>query len=128
MSVDYLLDLDPIGYIALMINTSAEVPSSGVLTTAPSNDHEREAIASILEVFLVYVAMNHWHTPLLTLDTAIEVTYQEVVPHHLVVPGLECRQLLLLILSLFITILAAAFLDDRVQELVYLRLKLGCRV
>ena len=97
-----------------MVDTSTEVASASVVPAAPSYDHEREAVTAILEVFLVYIAMNDWHAPLFTLDTAIEVTNQEVVPHHLVVPGLECRQLLFLILCLFIAILATAFFDDRV--------------
>ena len=112
MSVNYLLNLDPVGNIALMIDTSTKVASACVMSASPSNDHEREAISAILEVFLIYIAMNDWHAPLLTLDATIKVTNQEVVPHHLVVPGLECCQLLLLILSLFIAILAATFLDN----------------
>ena len=75
MSVNYLLDLDPIGNIALMIDTSTKVTSACVVSATPSNDHEREAVAAILEIFLVYIAMNDRHAPLLTLDTAIEVAH-----------------------------------------------------
>ena len=118
MSVNNLLDLDPIRNIAFMINTSTKIASTSVVPTATSNDHEREVVAAIMEILLVYIAMNDRHAPLFALDTAIEVAHEEVVPHHLVVPGLECRQILLLILSLFISTLSTAFLDDRVQELV----------
>ena len=114
MSVNYLLDLDPVGNIALMIDTSTQVACACVVSATSSYDHEREAVAAILEVFLVYIAMNDWHAPLFTLNTAIKVAYQEVVPHHLVVPWLECRQIFLLILSLFIVTLVSALLDDGV--------------
>lgn len=86
MAIDNLLDFDPICRPSFLINTSSEVTRTSVVSTTASDQSERELVASIDEVLEVDVAVDYWHHPLVTFQQLVQVSNQEIVPHHLVFP------------------------------------------
>lgn len=76
-----------------MVDASLQVARPCEMPRSARYHRDRELVPSILEVFLVDVTVNDRHDPLFATHAPIEVPHQEVVPHHLAIPGLELLQL-----------------------------------
>ena len=59
---------------------------------------ECESISTIFIVLTINVATNNRHYPLMAFDALVEITDQEMVPHHLALPWIMFKQLSLIIL------------------------------
>ena len=88
-SFDDLLDFDPVRDITLVVDSPSQVPRSREVPVSPCNDHNRELVSTIHEVFLEYVALDDRHDPFFALQSRVEFSDEEIIEHCLIVPGLE---------------------------------------
>ena len=72
-----------------MVDPPSQVPRAREVPISPCNDHNRELVSAIHEVFLENVALDNRHYPLFALQSCVEFSYEEVIEHCLIVPGLE---------------------------------------
>ena len=74
--------------MSLLVDPSPQESCPREVPASPCNDHDRELVSSVNEGLLVDEALHDWYDPLLSLYTRIKVSHQEIIPHHLAIPGL----------------------------------------
>lgn len=92
LSFDDLLNFNPVGDVALVVNPAAQVPCPCEMSVASGEDHDRKLVAAVDEVFLEDVALDDGHDPFFALDTGVKIANQEVIEHRLVIPWPERLQ------------------------------------
>ena len=93
MFVDYLLNLHEVCGPTLLVYASTQVPGPRIVSAPASDQQKGDLVALSLKVHKVNITVHERHHPLFTLENIVHLSYEEVVPHHLVLPGLVLLQL-----------------------------------
>jgi len=86
MSVHDLLHFDKVSRSSLLVDSSSQVARACIVSRSASHKQERKFISSILKVLEVDAAVNDGQNPFLSLNNFVELSYQKVIPHHLIFP------------------------------------------
>ena len=80
IDIAYLLDFYKVGHITMLIDSSLEIPGSGIPSRPPCNKYVSAVLCFTPKVKLTNISINYWHDPFFLDKYPIKVFDQIMVP------------------------------------------------